>query len=66
MRAWIDRSDDIDQGLNPLEGRGDGAAGSRNALYGLVKQCESMLLDLKELTRDPMAEILHDHARRRP
>lgn len=66
MQAWIDSSDDIDQVLNLLEDRGVGSASDRNMLCGLVKLCGSMLLDLEELTRDPMAEILHDHARRRP
>jgi len=66
MRAWIDSCDDIEQVLNLLEDRGDRPAHDRNVLCGLVKLCGSMLLDLEELTRAPMAEILQDHARRRP
>jgi hypothetical protein len=66
MRAWINSCDDIDQVLNLLEDPGDGPALNRNMLCGLVELCGSMLLDLEELTRAPMAEILQDHARRRP
>jgi hypothetical protein len=66
MRAWMDSCDDIDQVLNLLEEPGDGPAHNRNMLCGLVELCGSMLLDLEELTRAPMAEILQDHARRRP
>jgi hypothetical protein len=72
MRAWIDNTDDIDdiddidEVLNLLENRGDKPAHEPHVLCGLVKLCGSMLLDLEELTRTPMAEILQDHARRRP
>ena len=66
MRAWTDSPDDIDHLLNRLEDCGDGPAGDRNVLRGLVALCGSMLLDLEELTRASMAEILQDHARRRP
>jgi hypothetical protein len=62
MRAWIDSPDDIDHALSRLEGCGDGPAGNRNVLRGLVRLCGSMLLDLEELSRAPAAEILHDHA----
>jgi hypothetical protein len=66
MRAWIDNTDDIDEVLNLLENRGDKPAHDLQVLWGLVKLCGSMLLDLEELTRTPLAEILQDHARRRP
>jgi hypothetical protein len=66
MRAWIDSTDDIDEVMNLLENRGARTAHDPNVLWGLVKLCGSMLLDLEELTRTPMAEILQDHARRRP
>jgi hypothetical protein len=66
MRAWIDNTDDIDEVLNLLENRGDKPADDLQVLWGLVKLCGSMLLDLEELTRTPLAEILQDHARRRP
>jgi len=66
MRVWIDSSDDIDHVLNRLEDDDAGPASDRNVLCGLVKLCGSLLLDLEELTRAPMTEILHDHARRRP
>ena len=69
MRAWIDNTDDIDdidQVMNLRESRGAKPAPDPNVLWGLVKLCGSMLLDLEELTRTPAAEILQDHARRRP
>jgi hypothetical protein len=66
MRALIDSSDDIDQVLQRFEDRAAGPAGNRNMLCGLVMLCESMLLDIEELTQTPMTEILQEHARRRP
>jgi hypothetical protein len=66
MQAWIDSADDVDEVLNLLEDPDDGPAGNRNILCGLVMLCGSMLLDLEELTRAPMVEILQDHARRQP
>jgi hypothetical protein len=62
MQSCIDGGEDIDDVLNRLD-EYDWVA-NRQVLHGFVNLCASLLLDLEELMRAPMREILQDHAGR--